>query len=161
MAKRHDSAFLQHQNDPPPDDDIEWLAWIGARLWRPYFRYSLLPNGCREPIRRLASQDLLGIEEIIANHELPCSLIAGNNGVELIVYRRPEVPQPDDLDTLARIRDSHILRGTLPHPNPRLGTIGRAHLIRIATLPQVIRACEYAGITARPSMRPPSMRPLP
>lgn len=137
----------------PPQEDAAWLEWLDKRLWFPRFRYTALPDGCTEPIRRLKTKDIDRIKGIILQQRLPCDLRLSEDHAELVVYRRPLRPRPSRLEEIVRIRDTHLPRGDSYHP--RFKTIGHAILSKIAFDPENLKACERAGIQIRSSLRPP------
>lgn len=146
-------SFHTPSGEDPPQENFAWIEWLGKRLWRPCFKYTALPDGCREPIRILTTSDLDHLRKVIAEERLPCEIKTTHERTELIVYKQPTGLHTKHLTILARILDSHILRGHLPHPT--LGTCGRALLINIAMNPNNAEACQRAGITQRLSLRPP------
>lgn len=146
-------SFHTYGGEDPPQQNLAWIEWLGKRLWRPCFKYTALPDGCREPIRVLTTSDLDRLRTIITEEQLPCEIKTMSERTELIVYQRPKSVNGKRLTVLVRILDSHILRGHLPHPT--LGTCGRALLINIAMNPNIAEACQRAGITQRLSLRPP------
>jgi len=146
-------SFHTCGEEDPPQQNLAWIEWLGKRLWRPCFKYTALPDGCREPIRVLTTSNLDRLRTIITEERLPCEIKTTSERTELIVYQRPTSVNEKRLTVLVRILDSHILRGHLPHPTR--GTCGRALLINIAMNPNNAEACQQAGITQRLSLRPP------
>lgn len=103
-------------------------------------------------------QQMLCIEQIINRFELPCRVETIADVTSLHIYTRNaetnsshERPIP-----ILTIRDSQVPRGTQYHP--RLGTLGRAWLTRLALNSSNQTRCEAAGIHPG-SLRPGSTHP--
>lgn len=96
---------------------------------------------------------MLCIERIINRFELPCRVETVADVTSLHIYtRNAEVNSPHERPVpILIIRDSQVPRGTEYHP--RLGTLGRAWLTRLALNDENEARCTSAGI------HPGSLRP--
>lgn len=107
----------------------------------------------RQGQHRFTMQEMLLIEQIIHRFELPCSFETIADVTSLHIYtRNAETNSPHERPVpILTIRDSQVPRGDQYHP--RLGTLGRAWLIRLAINDTNTARCEAAGI------HPGSLRP--
>lgn len=107
----------------------------------------------RNDHRPLTMQEMLIVEKIINCFELPCSIETIADVTSLHIFtRNAETNSPNERPIpILSIRDSQVPRGNQYHP--RLGTLGKAWLTRLALNGINMARCKVAGI------HPGSLRP--
>lgn len=128
---------------------------------RSHQQHNSLPT-CLEPswlksLRHLqhpfSMQQMLLVEQTINRFELPCRIETIADATSLHIFSRDaETDSPHERPVpILTIRESQVPRGNQYHP--RLGTLGRAWLTRLAINSSNTVRCEAAGI------HPGSLRP--